>query len=386
MKILFVTINTNPCSTTRTLQRWLLLGRRSGIEPIVCVREEGRLARWLRDHEIPCIVDPMPIPSKWQPVTTVARVLRLANRCSEHGKIDIVFCNEHNAYLQCFALSRFLNCPILCQVHFSVKRGFCRWAFGGNRKPDALLWTSHQQRADCAEAIEGIVGEDQQHVVPLGIDVESFGGWAAESRDEVRRSWGFERDAIVLGTASAMRPMKRVEDFLELVRSKAEEFPNVRGVLAGDARAEHEPYRDRILQQIRRMGLGDRFSWLGRIADIQKFYSGIDIYISTCEYETFGMSVCEAMACRRPVAAYRGGSVHEVVGDAGRVVGVGDLGALSEAVSELIQDPGLRAELGERGRDRVARYYDPARSIAQLMGIYDSILSRRNHGSREPVS
>jgi glycosyltransferase involved in cell wall biosynthesis len=96
--------------------------------------------------------------------------------------------------------------------------------------------------------------------------------------------------------------------------------------------------------------------------------------VSTSEYETFGNSVCEAMACERPVAAYRGGSVAEVVGDAGLIVETGDLDGLTAAVERLILDAELRQRLGQVARQRVANCFNARKSFEQLVGLYQSLL------------
>jgi glycosyltransferase involved in cell wall biosynthesis len=82
------------------------------------------------------------------------------------------------------------------------------------------------------------------------------------------------------------------------------------------------------------------------------------------------------MACRCPVAAYRGGSVHEVVGDAGPVVETGDLAGLTTAVRDLVRDPALRASLGEKGRQRVADTFNPASTLPRLKQLYQTLLAR----------
>jgi len=133
----------------------------------------------------------------------------------------------------------------------------------------------------------------------------------------MRREWGFGPEDVILGTASALRPAQAYRGFRRARVQLAREDPRVGGVLAGDAAPGDESYRDQILQRIAASGLGRRLRWLGNLEPVEPFYHAIDIFVSTSEYETFGNSVCEAMACRRPVAAYRGGSVHEVVGDAG---------------------------------------------------------------------
>jgi mannosyltransferase len=270
-----------------------------------------------------------------------------------------------------------MSLPIVCHVRYRVEPDYCRWAFGGARQPDALLWTSEQQRADCRTAIDGVVPDDRQHLIPLGLDPSVF-GQRTGTREALRREWGLPPDAIVIGQATALRSRKRIEDFIDLVAAIARDDARVVGVLAGDAPPGDEPYRRTVLEHIEKSGLGPRFRWLGNLDDVEPFDQAIDIFVSTSVYETFGNSVCEAMACGRPVVAYSGGSVQEVVGEGGVVVANEDRAALVRAARELVDQPALCAALGERARRRVQDAYSPAATLRRLAGIYERLLANRN--------
>jgi glycosyltransferase involved in cell wall biosynthesis len=260
-------------------------------------------------------------------------------------------------------------------VRFQFGPGFSAWAFGKtSRQPNALLWTSLQQQADCAEAVAGIVPSERQHLVPLGIDFNTFGSLAG-GRPQTRQNWNLRPDDIVIGTASALRPIKRLENFIDLVAELARKHENVVGILAGDAVAGEEAYRQSLLDRIHATGLGRRFQWVGNLDRVEPFDHAIDVFVSTSEYETFGNSVCEAMACRRAVAAYQGGSVQEVVGDAGFIVPTGNLSELVKAVDKLIEDASLRREIGERARQRVVEHFNPEKSFLKLTRIYRKLLA-----------
>jgi glycosyltransferase involved in cell wall biosynthesis len=219
------------------------------------------------------------------------------------------------------------------------------------------------------------VPEGQQHLVPIGVGLDSFGGRAGE-RDAVRRKWGVQGDEIVIGQACVIQPRKRIADFVELVARLARDDRRIVGVLAGDAIPGGESYRQDILRQIEATGLGRRFIWLGKLDDVEPFYHGIDVFVSTSEYETFGNSVCEAMACLRPVVAYRGGSVQEVVGDTGLIVENDDMEVLIEAARSCVGNVQLRDELGRRGRQRVADCFSPELSLQKLKSLYESLAAR----------
>ena len=152
--------------------------------------------------------------------------------------------------------------------------------------------------------------------------------------------------------------------------------------MAGGIAQGDEEYAAEVTPRIKALETGGRFVWLGFLEPVEPFLQATDIFVSTSEYETFGMSVLEAMACGKPVAAYRGGSVYEIVGDAGLIVETGAQDELIRAVQTLVDDKSLREGLGARARQRVADEYDPHRSLEQIKKIYATLL--RNEPA-EPI-
>jgi glycosyltransferase involved in cell wall biosynthesis len=374
-RVLYLTDNPHLGGTVRILQSWLLLGRQQDIvRGHVAIRPGSDFRRWLDTHHIPYTFNTLPVPSRWRPWQALWHGGTLAAWAARR-KVQVIHCNEHNIYPFGLVLRRLMSVPLVCHVRYRVERDYCRWAFSAARQPDALLWTSNQQRADCEEAIRGIVPEARQHLIPLGLDPALFGS-RIDEREATRRRWGIEPGDVVIGQATALRPRKRIEQFIDLVKTLAQRDPRIVGVLAGDAPPGDEPYRDAVIKQIESSGLGRRFQWLGNLDDVEPFDQAIDVFVSTSVYETFGNSVCEAMACGRPIVAYRGGSVHEVVGDGGIVVENEDLPGLVRAVQEVVTRPGLGNELGERGRRRVQNTYSPTATLRQLAAIYDRLLAR----------
>lgn len=369
--VLFLTDNPTLGGTVNILKGWFHLGRAQGLRPVVALPPGSKFAQWLAAERVPFLETSMPWPDRSWPVPGLLAACRLAGWARRQG-VAVLHCNEHNVYPFALQVRLFLRRPLVCHVRYRIEPGFAHWAFGGRRQPDALLWTSRQQRDDSAAAIRGVVPEARQHILPLGLDLAMF-GQRADDRPVTRSAWGFRPDAIILGQCCALRPRKRVTEFIDLVARLAREDDRVVGVLAGDAMPGDEPYREIVLRHLQASGLGERFRWLGNLDDVEPFYQALDVFVSTSEYETFGNSVCEAMACRCPVAAYKGGSVQEVVGDAGLVVETLDLEGLTAAVRRLVADPGLRLTLGERGYQRVEQCFNPSRSLHQLLDIYRSL-------------
>jgi len=379
MHILYLTNNPNLGSTARVLLDWVLLAADHGIKAAVALQQDGDFAARLRRHGIPHYIGAMPRPDRWRPWPALRAAWSLS-RWARHQGVQIVDCNEHDVYPFTNLLRKLLRVPVICRVQFLMGREFSRWAFGRPaRQPAALIWTSEAQKRDCTGYVAGIVPEERQHVIPLGLNLASFGK-QVEQRSAVRQQWGIQPGQVVVGAASALRAHKRIDDFLQLIVGLRRQHLDVVGVMAGGQVPGDEAYAAQIIPRMRALEAEGFFRWIGHQEPIEPFMQGIDLFISTSEYETFGMSVCEAMACRKPVAGYAGGSVPEVVGDTGRIVTVGDLAALTAAVSEVVQSSDLRMQLGERARRRVAEEFDPARSFARMVQIYHSACANRKNG------
>ena len=384
MRILYLTDAPILGGTGRILQSWLLYGSQAGIKAYVALRCDGEYPAWLDNESIEYQINAMPFFKRLWPFPALKQAIRLAS-WAKKKKVDIIHCNEHNVYPFANLLRLFLNRPVVCHVRFRLEPPWARWAFGKNRCPDALLWTSEQQQKDSAQAVAGIVPLDQQHLIYLGFDLARFGN-AEDSREAARAKFGIGREEILIGTACALRPIKRLEDFVHLIANLAKKNDRVVGIIAGDAVRGEESYRESLLKQIHATCLGRRLQWVGYQEPIEPFHHALDIFVSTSEYETFGNSVCEAMACRRAVAGYAGGSVQEVVGDAGRIVETGDLQGLTAVVTEMIHKPELRQMLGDTARHRVGEFFNPAKSFAKLQRIYESLLEKSVKKSSKPLA
>jgi GT2 family glycosyltransferase/glycosyltransferase involved in cell wall biosynthesis len=92
--------------------------------------------------------------------------------------------------------------------------------------------------------------------------------------------------------------------------------------------------------------------------------------------ESFGRTVAEAMAARRPVIAYNWGARPELIqdGETGFLVSYRNVGALTARVKELCENPNVILEMGQRGRAFVSRHYSPRVLAKRLKDVYYHIL------------
>lgn len=106
--------------------------------------------------------------------------------------------------------------------------------------------------------------------------------------------------------------------------------------------------------------LGDdrRIQFLGAPGDeeLAREFSQATALLMLSRAEGFGLPVIEAMAHGCPVIAAHCGSLPEIVGDAGILVGPDDVSLIADSIHIIAGFPGLADSLIDRGRQRAAQF------------------------------
>ena len=132
------------------------------------------------------------------------------------------------------------------------------------------------------------------------------------------------------------------------------------------------PTVTRVRAQLRDSGLEERVSLAGDLdaGALAAQYDRADLFVLPTRYEGYGMAVAEALARGLPVVSTATGAIDDLVGDAGIVVPAGDLAAFTDALSRVIGDPQLRAQLAagaRRVRERLPTWDAAAAAMARVL-------------------
>jgi glycosyltransferase involved in cell wall biosynthesis len=131
---------------------------------------------------------------------------------------------------------------------------------------------------------------------------------------------------------------------------------------------------DDVYAAVDRYGVRDAVRFLDYVSDddLPTLYSLASVVAMPSLTEGFGIPVVEAMACGAPVVASAGGSLPEVIGDAGVLVPPMDVSALAEAITRVVSDAPLRERLVAVGYERVRQFnWDDA--ARQHVSVYHSV-------------
>jgi glycosyltransferase involved in cell wall biosynthesis len=309
------------------------------------------------------------MPSKIWPFPFAAAILRLFGTLKS-VRAELVHVNEHDHHPVAAYAARWAGIPIFTHMRFRPGPEYCRWLFRSGRRPDRLFFTSNTQMHDSADAVRPMVPEHLWRVLPNGLDFSTY-GIDTSQRDRVREAWGLGAETFALGIACAISSRKRVDHFIRLVARLRGAGVDARGFIAGQTYfSEDEEVLKSLRQLVAELGIESSITFLGYVEPSEPLYHAWDLCVSTSQYETFGMTVLEAMGCSCPVVTYPGGSVAEIVGQAACVVPDGDEHALFEASFAFAQDPAARRSLGATGRLHASACYDIRTLVPALAHEY----------------
>ena len=197
---------------------------------------------------------------------------------------------------------------------------------------------------------------------------------AAELLVESSRAHECQR-ILFLGRLSRQ---KGVDDLLQAFAAVHGEHPSSRLDLCGDGDAEQVTCRARAL------GVADAVRLHGWVTGDRKreLLREAGLYVLPSYIEGMPMSVLEAMAAGLPVVATPVGGVPELVrsGLDGYIVPAGDTASLAGALARLLGDGEQRRRMGERGCQRVAAHFTPAKILLQVEALYRDLGWRPLHG------
>lgn len=231
---------------------------------------------------------------------------------------------------------------------------------------DAVLVPSHHVRNEIVGRVRG-VDETRLHVIPYGID-SVFGLRAPEPTAAIRRRFGLSAPYILY--VGNIDPRKNLDVLLRAFRTLVSESDVREDLVLAGPRGWDYGEVVRLAQERR---LRDRVHLLGYVGEevLPELIAGARVFAYPSREEGFGFPPLEAMACGVPVVATRTSSLAENLDGAARLVPVGDVTALAEALRAVLRDDDEGNRLRAVGLER-ARRFSWRRVAMETLAVYES--------------
>ena len=171
--------------------------------------------------------------------------------------------------------------------------------------------------------------------------------------------------------ASNFRPVKRVFDVVRVFGELLKRIP-ARLTMVGDG-----PERGMAAELASELGIAEHVRFVEPIQKIEDLYRKSHLFLLLSDYESFGLSALEALACGTPVIASRSGGLTEVIDErtTGRLCAVGDVGAIADAAYELLTDEATWRSMSAAASLRAKSRFCREMIVAEYENFYQHTLS-----------
>lgn len=331
----------------------LLLRKVPGIEPILLIPGMGELAQEARERNLRYDLAPQcpwyiwgvqPDFHYWESAHAASATLR---DLLVGTNADVVVVNTLTSIVPGLVAAG-LDLPFLLWVHgvldsYLIPSGNATQRLLHDRVLLELAQTIVCPSQWTAEWLEGLVGRGRVCVVPNWTQVDP--SMAAPSSGHPRR---------IFVCPSTFDHHKGHATLLHAAATLRDNGFDFEVHLYGEGTQKEE-----MVKIVSSLGLGDVVHFKGRTADIQSIYDHSFCVVNPSFVEPFGMTLIEGMARRLPVIACKAGGPQEIVvdGETGFLVAPGDVAALAERMTWLLEHPDRAEVMGEQGYGRAMRCY-----------------------------
>lgn len=212
---------------------------------------------------------------------------------------------------------------------------------------DAVTVLTERDRQDYRQAL-GDSGPRLEHI-PNGVPAPRFPPAAL--------------DAKVIVAAGRLLPQKGFDLLLDAFRTVSDRHPDWQLWIFGGG-----PAKDRLADQIDRLGLTGRAQLKGKTGELDRQFAAASIFVLSSRFEGLPMVLIEAMAAGLPAVAFdcpTGPAEIIQPGVTGLLAPPQDVPALAAGICDLIEDPARRRALGAAARQASERF-----SITSVRGMW----------------
>jgi glycosyltransferase involved in cell wall biosynthesis len=266
--------------------------------------------------------------------------------------------------------ARMAGIPCVAHIRdFEQLNWFDRWLA---RRVEAFIYISKAiQRCH----LQAGVSRSKGHVVYNAVDNAAFAG--PFDRLGMRTGLGLEADDLAVGLVARLERWKGHEVFLRAMALVKETVPQARGIVIGDAVPYDLDYGPSLVALRDELGLSGQVIFSPFQQDMPATMAALDLLVlASTSPEPFGRVLIEAMAAGKPVIATDAGAAQEIIthGVHGLLVPPGDVQALANAVVQILTQPTMAREMGQKGRTRARQEFGVRRYVDSVQGVYHELL------------
>lgn len=282
------------------------------------------------------------------------KAIRQLVKLFKSERYDVVHTHLSKATINGAIAARLARVPVVSTVH------------GMNKKYTYMMSTHIMTVSEAAKQYLVNQGVSPARVTAVYncIPMEPF--LKLPDKERAKQAFGFDPQAVVLGTVSRAHQQKGIEIAIGAVAELRKRGYDAKYLFLGDG-----PHLDQFKTLVGTLGLAEHVKFPGFSDDIGEPLAAMDAFLFPTFREAFGISLLEAMAARVPIVASNVDGVPEVLAEGSGVL-VDDRSpeAFATATESLLQDSAARQAVINKARRRVETVFSVEETAKNVENVY----------------
>lgn len=335
---------------TECEKTWFELAQSKGLNPFFA-------SKWIGDNKFPNYI----------------RGAKTLLKFEDHNHHQVLHSHFHLGTYVALYVKRKYKTPVVLRTSHNIRE----WENGvlGKVKEgitDYIYTRGLDSEAGVSQAIvdhlSGLFFRSLQKKKPILI----HNGMLMPRADKSNSVFNINQKVSTIGSVGRLTEQKGYSCLLAAMPGVLEHHPEIRLVLLGDGEL-----RSDLKAQVWQLGVNNNILFAGLVDNVQERLHGFDLFVSSSLWEGLPTVIMEAMAVGLPVIATDIPGTREMISDGinGRLVPPGDPIALANAINTMIENPQMRQNLSEAGKETVKQY-----SIEEIakryLELYEALMAR----------
>lgn len=230
-------------------------------------------------------------------------------------------------------------------------------------------------QSDAITAVSHNLKEETYKYFPIEKDIQVIHNFVDTQRFQQTDKNHFKKMLApngerILAHVSNFRKVKRVEDVVRMFEKVRKQLPS-KLLMIGDG-----PERQNAEEICRTLSICNDIRFLGKQEQMDEILSITDLFVLPSQYESFGLSALEAMACGVPVISTNVGGLPEInkQGVTGFLSNVGDVEDMATHALEILKEDTTLLRFKEAALAQ-ARRFEKKDIIPQYEKLYETVMA-----------
>ncbi|QHT69891.1 glycosyltransferase family 4 protein [Rhodocytophaga rosea] len=217
---------------------------------------------------------------------------------------------------------------------------------------------------------------DRIHIVPLGIETETFSNHTI-GKAEARRRLELPKNVFMAGTVGRLDPSKGQDVLIKAIGLLKQKNIKIHALFVGkETFGDTRKYPQSLKELSIQLQVETQIHFRDFTSEPALAFTALDVFVMSSHAEAFGMVTVEAMASGLPVIGTQTGGTPEILeeGNLGLLFPPNDHKNLAEALEKIYLDADLRKTLGVKARQSAIQKYSYQAQCTLLENVISKIL------------